>query len=345
MEHSEILFKQVIDKGEEAIDEFIDNRESENLFLDFKRSSNNGNGRKLSQDDRFNLAKAISGFGNSEGGIVLWGVDCREYRQEDDYADVARAKFPITDPQRFKSWLEGAVSNTTIPPQKGVVHHIIYSNNSTETGFVVTHIPKSNFSPHQVISSGSGQYRYYIRAGSDFVPTPHAVLAGMFGRRPQPSVFHMYSDEYPEVLTTDPQTVKTKLGLQLYNKGPGVASDLFMTLTIFSSPGENCKIKINPGEEDFWKYWTYVGVEFSAINKPEFRLPPQSRLHPFILEMQLVPPFTKKLEIVGTCGCGEAPIWNFKLEKEAAEIEAQYLEFLEKYRVDTTFRPNFWVTE
>ena len=45
MEHSESLFKQVIDKGEEAIDEFIDNRESESLFLDFKRSSDNGNGR------------------------------------------------------------------------------------------------------------------------------------------------------------------------------------------------------------------------------------------------------------------------------------------------------------
>ena len=61
--------------------------------------------------------------------------------------------------------------------------------------------------------------------------------------------------------------------------------------------------------------------------------------------MQLAPPFTKKVEILGSCGCDEAPTWSFKLEKECAEIEAQFAEALEKYRVDTKFRPNFWNTE
>jgi len=68
MERSEELFKRICSIGESAIDEFISSRESEHLFLDFKRSSDHGRGVRLSNDDRNNFAKAISGFGNSEGG-------------------------------------------------------------------------------------------------------------------------------------------------------------------------------------------------------------------------------------------------------------------------------------
>jgi hypothetical protein len=44
----------------------------EQLFFDYKRSSTVLPGVKLSDDDRKNLAKAIAGFGNSEGGVVVW---------------------------------------------------------------------------------------------------------------------------------------------------------------------------------------------------------------------------------------------------------------------------------
>jgi len=54
-----------------VIYEFIEERYTEELFLDFKRSSNNGRDKKLSQTDRQNMAKAISGFGNSEGGVLV----------------------------------------------------------------------------------------------------------------------------------------------------------------------------------------------------------------------------------------------------------------------------------
>ena len=143
MNHSEVLFNQIIKKGESAIDGFIDDRESESLFLDFKRATNNGAGKKLDPHDRKNLAKAISGFGNSEGGLIVWGVDCRE---GDDYADVARAKFPIEDAKKFESWLEGAISSCTIPPHPTVKHHTILKKDN-KTGYVITFIPKSKIEP------------------------------------------------------------------------------------------------------------------------------------------------------------------------------------------------------
>jgi hypothetical protein len=113
------LYNLICTEGEAAIDEFIATRKAEELFLDFKRSSDNGAGVRLSQNDRDNLAKAISGFGNSAGGIVVWGVDCS---QAPDGADVARMKVPIVDPHRFASWLNAAVSGCTIPPHNGVLN-------------------------------------------------------------------------------------------------------------------------------------------------------------------------------------------------------------------------------
>jgi hypothetical protein len=141
-------------------------------------------GKRLHDNDRWNLAKAISGFANSEGGVIVWRVDCRDTSGS---GDVASAKVPIQNPKRFVSWLEGVVSGYTVPAHPLVRHTAVES--SPGLGFAVSHIPKSYLALHQCLKP----LQYYIRAGSDFVPTPHAVLEGLFGRRPQPFVFHMWT--------------------------------------------------------------------------------------------------------------------------------------------------------
>ena len=117
MTRAEELFRRIATAGELGLDQLIADRISEELFLDFKASPDNGAGNKLSHSDREKLAKAISGFGNSEGGVIVWGVDCD---RSADNADVARAKRPIQNPSRFKSWLESVVSGCTLPPHEGV---------------------------------------------------------------------------------------------------------------------------------------------------------------------------------------------------------------------------------
>ena len=132
MGRAEDLFGTLQTRGVAAIDEFIEDRQSEELFLDFKRSADSATGRKLHDRDRHNLSRAISGFSNSEGGVILWGVDCRDI---EDRGDVAQAKFPLTDPKRFLSRLEGAVSGCTIPPHSGVEHHAIETATDESSGF------------------------------------------------------------------------------------------------------------------------------------------------------------------------------------------------------------------
>ena len=80
MGRAEDLFRRLSENGAETIDALIADRQSEESFLDFKRSLDNGVGRRLHDSDRWNLAKAISGFGNSEGGNHL-GCRLQGYRR------------------------------------------------------------------------------------------------------------------------------------------------------------------------------------------------------------------------------------------------------------------------
>ena len=113
MERCLEIYERIKERGQAAIEEFIADRRSEDLFLDFKRSSDDGNGNRLSNNDRKNLAKAISGFGNSEGGVIVWGVDCS---LDVDGADVAHTEVFINNPTRFSSLLQGVISGCTVPP-------------------------------------------------------------------------------------------------------------------------------------------------------------------------------------------------------------------------------------
>lgn len=322
------ILESILKNGESAIDDFISDREAESLFLDFKRSAVDGSGKKLHENDRANLARAISGFGNSEGGIVVWGVDCR---QGEDYADVARAKFPLLDARKFLSWVEGAISSATIPAHSGVEHHAILSG-ASKKGFVITYIPGSNHAPHQVIISGKGQYHYYIRAGSDFLPAPHAVLSGMFGRRPQPFIFQMFTSQYPTVIESVVPQIQTTLGVQIANSGLGTAKDLFMSLKILSTPGKNCQLGIQTPDLNNWTVWSFLGFHFTAISKDLIRLPPDVQLQPFVIALTLEPPFDKELNIDGLCGCDQSPSFNFTIENTPKTIGKLYDAFLDKQR-------------
>jgi hypothetical protein len=313
MDRARELYKRVIANGENEIDEFIETRASEELFLDFKRSSDNGNTSRLSQNDRNNLAKAISGFGNSSGGIIVWGVDCSP---DVNGADVARYKVPINNVKRFLGNLQGAVSGCTIPPHNGVEHQAIVIDGG-DTGYVVTYIPASENAPHQVI----GKLQYYIRAGSDFVPAPHQVLAGMFGRRPQPYAYHMFT-----VLPAknDGQTLIFEYGIVVTNGGPGIAQDLFFTAMIHEGLGVNTKIWWQIHDQNSWNGNFVFGRQISIISKEGVRLPPKAFLVPLTLHIELQPPFTERLLIKGNIGCTGSPTMNIEIESHQAAISKIY---------------------
>ena len=317
------LFERIVHEGIDAIHAFIETRKSEELFLDFKRSSDNGSGTKLSANDRNNLSKAISGFGNSEGGVIVWGMDCSDLG---DGSDVASAEVPIVNPTRFCSWLENAVSGCTIPPHSGVENHSIQKTDSD--GFVITYIPKSIHSPHQMLP----KQQYYIRAGSSFVPTPHDVLAGMFGKRPQPHVFHNYLLSMAEV---EGEALKVSVGIAARNEGPGIASDVYVTSMIYESPNDTSEIRFEPTDNTNWTgIWAFER-KISLISNSNYRLPPGVEVQPLVIHISLVPPFDGDLKIGGTVGSSRSPIFSFQIGNSRENIERLYNEYMVKHNDGT----------
>ena len=291
-----VLYERLVVYGESAIAELIDGRESEAYFLDFKRSSDNGCGPRLSTTDRKNLAKAISGFGNSEGGIIVWGVDCTGTAGQ---GDVPQEKFPLQDAAAFRARLEGIVSGCTVPGHEQVVSHALPSDGSK--GYVVTYIPKSARAPHQTVPDS----RYFMRAGSAFAPVPHGVLEGMFGRRPQPRVFPNYALGVPTVTES---TVSVSCGISVYNEGPGVARDVYAVVTVLSQPGPNCSISLELPDRVNWIGGTAFGVRMSLVSKDGYKIPPESFAQPIIICAEFSRPFESDVKVQILVGCdGSAP--------------------------------------
>lgn len=286
---AEELFARIERDGMDFINQLFTERASEELFLEFKRSANDGQSIRLHDHDRENLKKAIGGFANSEGGVVVWGIDCSK---SSNVGDVASNIRPIENPARFVSWLEGAVSACTVPPVTGVRSIVISLGDGT--GLAATYVPKSSHAPHQVAGAG----KYMIRAGSDFLAAPHGVVAGLFGRPPHPVVYTNFLVSPAKVVDDN---VLASLSIMLVNDGQVVAEDLFVSLLFPAVPDGPEAVLYQP--HTAWAATSSVGVDRSFISPREFRLAPGGFISVVSIHLRLGRTITKDLRWRLTAGC------------------------------------------
>ena len=318
MSRAEDIFQKLIYFGEEAIDDYIVNSQTEELFLDFKRADSTGkNGLALHKDDRRNLAKAISGFGNSEGGVLIWGVECS---RSSEVGDVAQAKVKVQNVHRFLSWLENSISGCTIPSHNRVRNHIV-SVDENGDGFVATYIPKSEIAPLMTTIGNT----FYIRSGSNNVPAPYSVLAGMFGRRPQAEIDLMVTDKqlsvlenseadilYPSSIDSPPDRyLKISFSVRGHNQSNVIARELYLSCTVTTDGGEYNKVRfLNYNQMD-----SIPGLEgqLNLITRPELRVPPRSIVRFTNVEIILSPYIESDFLLDGVIGADGTAPRNFRI--------------------------------
>jgi hypothetical protein len=152
--------------------------EQENRHIDFKLLSKPDFGA----DDQRHLAKAVSGFANAEGGVIVWGVDARR-DPKDEHIDQVVATPGVDNPRQILARLNGLSSDATSPGLKGLDHRIIEGRDGLPS-FAATFVPEGESGPYMAML-GEARHRYYRRIGSAFTPMDHSMVADMFGRRPQ----------------------------------------------------------------------------------------------------------------------------------------------------------------
>lgn len=184
-------------------------RRSEDLTLDFKLAPSIFAGR----DDRRTLAVAISGFANSNGGLIVWGIDAR---RDADGVDCAQAAVPIPTPDLFMSRLVDYAGRASSPAPDGVQHRLIEGAGGP---FALTYVPESSAGPHM---AKLGEDRYYKRSGGSFLVMEHFEVADMFGRRPRPIL---------KVIFTPREGGATIL-VSIRNEGRGLARSPYLALEV-----------------------------------------------------------------------------------------------------------------
>ena len=155
----------------------INDHQEEHLQLDFKTI----NAAITSGDDKRQVARCISGFANSSGGIMIWGVVAKK---NEDGVDCANSAAEIFNTALLVSRLNTLTGEVVSPSVDGVRHRALTKLGSS-SGFVATLIPESGAPPHM---ARVGDQRYYKRSGDSFYRMEHFDLQDMFGRRQKPQI-------------------------------------------------------------------------------------------------------------------------------------------------------------
>lgn len=144
--------------------------ECETEWRDFK-----GAAQANDQDTKRTWSKALAGFANTQGGVLIWGVDAR--KDQATGVDAASDLSLVKNPSAFKSRLNELHHQATEPPVLGVEIEAYPIPGTADEGFVVCYVPESPFKPHR---AEHADRQYYIRAGDDFVVPSVSLLRSLF---------------------------------------------------------------------------------------------------------------------------------------------------------------------
>jgi hypothetical protein len=162
--------ERLLGKQESLSLEFKSNDSREPIF---ENGSLNNNGRKI-------LAKELSAFANSAGGVIVFGIDCRNV----DGVDQAEKLTPIASLNRAETSIRDAASELLQPRHSGIQVSAVPTGANQNEGYVVVEVPRSDRRPHR--SEAKNQKEYFKRIGGRAYPMEHYDIEDAFRRSTSP---------------------------------------------------------------------------------------------------------------------------------------------------------------
>jgi hypothetical protein len=214
--YPEIIAAEISSLGEEAAKSVIQGwlGSAEDLYLDFKTKDLAQ--RVVTANDQRNLAKAISGFGNSDGGLIVWGVEARKNADDPESPDIALRLKPIENLSAFHAELNNLIRGATKPVVPGVINHRIFEEKAGDRGYVVTIVRPGDHPPYRAEYNNGNHF--YKRAGSQFYPMEPYDLRDVIFRRAYPKIeVELFRED---VNVTNPGRHIYSLRAVLINRGP-----------------------------------------------------------------------------------------------------------------------------
>jgi hypothetical protein len=219
------LFEELVQEGEKGIDKLLLERRQESVDLEFKEKTDASNGEP-GRDDRRNLAKILSSFSNSMGGLVVWGV---EARKNSDQIDCATNRKPILQMERFRSDVVRLISQALMPRHDGIHVEIVKTTNPMDGGYLLILVEQSERRPHR---AELGVGRYYKRSGDSSIKMEHYDIEDSFKRLVVPLLDIRWETRNTGAarMGSDHQSVSVVIDISLVNASPVTARFPFLIL-------------------------------------------------------------------------------------------------------------------
>jgi len=172
------------------------------------------------------LAKALCGFANADGGVVVIGMEAKVGPNKDD-PDVIQGARPVTNALAVKSRIESLVGQLVEPSLEGVQVAAVLDSPGSTSGFVLVDVPATEGLP----SRSRKDWRFYMRVSAGTFPMEYFQVADMFGKRRRP-VLRLFLEESAIEPRNGVPTRLLTLGIE--NRGRAVAK--FPTIRFLTGP-------------------------------------------------------------------------------------------------------------
>jgi len=227
-----------------GIQSLIDNGEAEGLYIECKSPHE----PKLDRSLEDKLATAASGFANTEGGIIIWGMSTTKHSHSG--LDIMTQIEPIGNPNQFAQQVKRSIIMLTTPSITKSRTKII-TKPKEKRGVVLTYIPKTLGDPLQKIKD----QKFYFRNGDEFIGLPYEMLKRLFAATESPDLYPTFDEK----LITNEENGLWKIPIIIGNESSAIAEHTEVFVTILNpSSCETINLDkfrdvsdINPGQRKF----------------------------------------------------------------------------------------------
>lgn len=207
------------DKSEYSIDDLqslIDNEVEESMYLDYKSAEALGK----SDGKKKEISKDIASFANSDGGIVIYGINEVEHKAD---------SFSFIDGDIFtKEWLEHVINSSVQRRISDLEIIPVRVNNSIDKTIYIVKIPNSIDAPHQ-----SRDKRFYKRFNFESTPMEEHEIRQLYGRKLR-SKLMIDGWSFRHIDKYDEEKYKLIFEVAIYNDGE-VSEDHYKLNVIFEN--------------------------------------------------------------------------------------------------------------
>ncbi|NQT97598.1 MAG: ATP-binding protein [Candidatus Marinimicrobia bacterium] len=216
---SESLFNSLVNYSK--VEDLIDQGEAEGLYLECKAPRS----PQLNRDLKATLSKAISGFGNSEGGILIYGVSTTKH--DHSGLDILTQIEPIGSVRKFVQQIDTFIPQATVPSYTKSESILLLVNPRDTRGIVIIHLPKYTGDP---IRSAIDDHFYY-RAGDCFVKAPFEVIKRMFAATESPDLTILILDDE---IHFDTENKRWDIPIIIENRSSAIAEQIHISAEILN---------------------------------------------------------------------------------------------------------------